>query len=346
MQETNLRKRSLLIGLLGLISVGFLGELALEFLGFGKPALVRTDSPANYELVANQNVRRMWPLSDSWVAHVRTNEYGMRSDPVSPTRITGTRRLYFLGDSMTWGTTQVDQSQIFTEIVHRDLPKLIQEPVEVLNGAISGWAPSNELEYLKEHGTQHADRVILALNAGDPMQPMSGKPNGFAIPSLECHPTFGYEELWIRVIEPTLARDLYLLHFRSSPGPDLKDPGIDVISNEQALTENLAKIDEISQFSEASGAKLSIVFFGIDPPGMNTAALPVEKRGRDAVARWAAANDVPFIDLGPQLSDYPAASIRLRDQVHFNVRGHAIVARAILSAWNRVDPVSTAPSAK
>ncbi len=113
---------------------------------------------------------------------MRTNEYGMRSDPIRPGRIPGTRRIYFLGDSMTYGTTQVDQSRLFTEIVHQRLPEQIHEPVEVMNGAISGWAPANELAYLREHGTLNADLVILVLNSGDPTQPMS--PNRTAIASL------------------------------------------------------------------------------------------------------------------------------------------------------------------
>ena len=49
----------------------------------------------------------------------------MRSDDFHIAKPIGTDRLMFVGDSLAYGTTRIDQEKIFTEILHPELPALV-----------------------------------------------------------------------------------------------------------------------------------------------------------------------------------------------------------------------------
>jgi GDSL-like Lipase/Acylhydrolase family len=307
------------------------GEVGLQLLGFGHPALVTTDSPAQYEPVPDQCIHRVWPLSDSLIAHVCTNRFGMRSDPISENKPPGTLRIYFLGDSITWGTTQVDQRDLFTEIVPRELPLEVHQPVEVMNGSISGWAIANELAFLKEHGTLHADRVILVLNDGDPTQPIAPKPVDEDIPSIAHHPIFGYQELWDRGLRPDVSKLLQRMGIHWNQG-GTEDPGLSVGHDQSVLESNIALLGQMNEFVKDSGAKLSILFI----PFQDLLEAPTaghESAGKEAIEHWAKTNCVPFVDLGPAMVQYPLDTVVLRDRRHFNTRGNRDIATQIETHW-------------
>jgi lysophospholipase L1-like esterase len=318
---------------IGTVLLLFCGEAFLQLLGFGHPALITTDSPAQYEPVPNQCVRRVWPLSASLIAHVCTNRFGMRSGPISDQKAPGTLRIYFLGDSITWGTTQVDQSELFTEIVHRELPRELHEPVEVMNGSISGWAIANELAFLEEHGTVQADRVILVLDDGDPTQPISVPSMDETSPSVAHHPRFGYQELWDRALRPELSKILLKvkIHWHAA---ETRDPGIDIGDNAGVLQNNLALLSRMNSFVTASGGKLSILFIPFQVTRENKLDYAKARNGEKAVENWAESNGVPFVDLVPYMSQFPVDSVVLRDHRHFNPRGHRDIATGIEAHWD------------
>lgn len=313
-----------------------LGEVVLETIGFGHPALAVFNDSAQYELMPNQYIRRLWPLSDSWVAHVDTNQYGMRSMPISPVKPANALRIYFLGDSITYGTTQVDQSQIFTDLVRRDLPSIVHRPVEIMNGAMSGWAISNELGYLKEHGTVQADRVVLVLNDGDPAQPLSLKPYNYNIPSVEFNPRWGYQELWYRAIAAKLHRI-----FKNHGIPLLQsgvyqDPGLIVSDDTVVIQQNLRYLDQMQAYLEQNNTALSILFIPFPGTYLDSEANKRAAVARDAIAGWTARNGVPFLFIGPEISTPHPDEILLRDHGHFNVRGNREIATAIEHNWDQL----------
>ena len=308
------------------------GEAGLQLLGFGHPALVTTDSPAQYEPVPDQCIHRVWPLSDSLIAHVCINRFGMRSDPISENKPPGTLRIYFLGDSITWGTTEVDQRSLFTEIVHRELPLELHQPVEVMNGSISGWAIANELAFLKEHGTLNADRVILVLNDGDPTQPIAPKPVDEDIPSIAHHPIFGFQELWDRGLRPQLSGLLQRLNIHWNQAAT-EDPGLGIGHDQAVLQNNIALLGQMNKFVKASGARLSILFIPFQYLLVDPSTAGDVPTGKEAVERWANRNCVPFVDLGPVMAKYPLDTVVLRDQCHFNVRGNRDIATQIEVHW-------------
>ncbi|MGC8549791.1 MAG: SGNH/GDSL hydrolase family protein [Acidobacteriaceae bacterium] len=312
------------------------GECLLEVVGLGHPILVTQESAAQYELAPDQFVRRMWPLSDGLISRVRTNRYGMRSGPVTVNRPADTLRVYFLGDSMTYGTTEVDQSKIFASLVGKELPSVVHERVQVLDGAAGGWAPANELAYLREHGTMDANRVILVLNDGDPMQPEAAAPDNEEMPSVRVHPVLGYQELWDRALEPLIEAKLAQWRLMSAPRVSQGQPGDAVIPSREVLAENLQVLTEMLQVVDRSGGRLSIVFLPFVQKDFDAHTLQLVNEGRDAVKRWAAQHGVPFLNLTRELTPY-GDRIRLRDHLHLNVEGNALVAHAIVRDWGLLD---------
>ena len=334
--------RRVLIACAILLILIALGEVVLQIIGFGHSALVVLNDASQYELMPNQHIRRLWPLSDSLAAHVDTNQYGMRSLPISPVKPANTLRIYFLGDSITYGTTQVDQSQIFTDLARRELPAIVNQPVEVLDGAISGWAISNELGYLKEHGTLQADRLILVLNDGDPAQPLSPKPHGYILPSTEFNPKWGYQELWFRALRPKVEGILRKHGIHLMQEDSLQDPGVSVDYNPTVLKQNLQYLGQIRDYLQQNHVAFSILFTPF--PGIFSDPVQRENArvGKSAVAAWAAQNQVPFLDIGPWIMTSNPSAILLRDHAHFNVKGNREVADAIERNW----AVLTSPPAQ
>src|SRR5262249_46621318 len=176
-----------------------LGELSLRiFLGLGTPVLIAPDTDQasggfGYAPAPNQSVRR-------FLASNEINRFSMRSRDVSETKPSGRLRIYFIGDSVTYGTTYVDQSSIFTSVLSRELPQRLHQDVEILNASAGGWAASNEVAFLKKRGTFNADVVLIVLNTADLTQPFANFEASINSPTER--PSTAFSELWSRYIAP------------------------------------------------------------------------------------------------------------------------------------------------
>src|SRR5690349_15399357 len=167
--------------------------------GLGSPAIYRLDPDCSYLPVANQHVRRFGSRND-------INAYGMRSPDFPATKPAGTLRVLFLGDSVTFGTTHVDQSEIFTSLLAAELPARLGRPVEVLNASTGGWAVSNELGFLRSRGTFGADLVVFVLNTGDLTQERANLVLTLEGGYPDHKPPTAWWELWSRYLRPRLLR--------------------------------------------------------------------------------------------------------------------------------------------
>jgi hypothetical protein len=289
-------------------------ELILRFVvGLGNPILIQADPACEYILKPDQNVFRFF-------VHTRTNHYGMRSDEVPAARQAGALRILFVGDSITYGTTRVDQRDIFTEILHRDLPSLVNRPVEVLNASAGAWAPDNELSYLRSRGIFHSDLVVLVLNDGDLTQSRATVAEvGDELPLKR--PSTAIGEFCTRYIRPRVLH--WLRH---------NDAGDNMVANADRVTrENLADIDSIEQLVRSQGARLIVAYIPFRRD------IPEQARSAEASFKaWADAHQVAILDLTAAELPYTAGEITLDNGVHFNARGNSIVAHAIEQAWPQV----------
>jgi lysophospholipase L1-like esterase len=137
-------------------------ELFCRFVvGLGDPPLYQSDRAMEYLLQ---------PSKTSYRFHNRfsVNRYSMRADDFPPQKSSSNElRVMVIGDSVVYGGVRIDQSEIGTEILKRNLERRFRVPVVVANASAKGWGPPDELAYLERFGTLDADIIILELSSHD-----------------------------------------------------------------------------------------------------------------------------------------------------------------------------------
>jgi lysophospholipase L1-like esterase len=301
------------LAIIAIVLVALVGiaEVGLRFaLGLGNPVLIASDPACDYILKPDQNLFRFF-------VHTHINHYGMRSEEVPPSRTPGTLRLLFVGDSITYGTSHVDQQQIFTEVLHRDLPAMLHRPVEVLNASASAWAIDNELSYVRSRGIFQSDLVLLVLNDGDVTQPRATMEEvGDDFP--RQRPTMAISELYTRLLKPRI------FHILSR-----KDAGDAVAANADiTIQKNLADLDAFNKLVTEEGARMVIVYtpFRRDIPGLSA-------RPQAVLHDWTSSRHIPMVDVTSAEFPYSSKQITVDNGVHFNAKGHLIVAQEIEKSW-------------
>jgi hypothetical protein len=137
-------------------------ELLCRFaIGLGDPPLYLADAQMEYLLQPSRTYYRFHNKFS-------VNRYGMRSDDFPPIKSNSNEfRVLVVGDSIVYAGVRIDQGEIDTEILRRDLQHDLGRPVVVGNASAKSWGPPNELAYLKRYGTLDADVVILELSSHD-----------------------------------------------------------------------------------------------------------------------------------------------------------------------------------
>ena len=288
-----------------------IAEGVLRFVfGLGNPVLITQDSACEYILKPDQRVHRFF-------VNTSTNHYGMRSEEVPPSRDPSRLRILFVGDSLTYGTSRVDQSQIFTEILHRELPSIVHKQVDVLNASAGAWAPDNEFSYIRSRGIFQSDLVVFVLNDVDVTQPRATLNDvGDSTPSRR--PATAIGELWTRYLKARLYS-----------GATKSDAGTSIATNaDQVVQANLRDLDAADALVTAQGARMVIVFlpFRLDIPDKSAQA-------QATLREWCSAHHVPMLDLTATELPYSIRDLDLDNGYHFNARGNAIVADGILKLW-------------
>ena len=170
-------------------------EIALRIAGFGDPLLYVTDPACRYLPASSQSVHRM-------LSFTQINADGMRSPPVVSPKPPDEFRALFLGDSVLFAGTWIDQSKVVTNRLNQDLPEQLHRPVEILNASTGGWAIDNEVGYLRTRGTFNADLVVFFLNSGDATQPVSETIPGVSPSYPDRRPWTAIGEVWSRYASP------------------------------------------------------------------------------------------------------------------------------------------------
>jgi hypothetical protein len=288
-------------------------ELALRTMGFGNPVRYARDAACGFLPAPNQHSRRFFAEND-------INEYGMRSAPIAPHKTPDTFRVMFLGDSVTYGTTHVDQNRIFTSILQRDLPAKMGKKVEVMNVSCGAWGVGNELGYLKSRGTFDADLVVLVLNTSDPLQMPSELQTGDVNYPTNC-PMFAVGEVLQRYLLPRIS-PRFIAHVDAGSTISAADS----LGNAPAVLKDLAEAKALANAREAGFAVMYVPF---RQDGFNT---PMYRAGVAGMMAWCRETHTPLVDMTEEMANYPATLTHL-DGAHLRPEGHAIVAARLEREW-------------
>ena len=149
-----------------LVILALVAEVGLRLTtGLGNPPLFQKDAEIGYLLVANQQVYRLGN-------RIAINRFHQRSEDLSPRPSAGTERLFFLGDSITFGVASVGQSETYPELVAARLRSLGGK-VEVMNASAASWGIGNELAYIERFGIFGSQIAVLQIGSSDLLQATS-----------------------------------------------------------------------------------------------------------------------------------------------------------------------------
>jgi hypothetical protein len=294
-------------------------ELSLRLvLGLGRPVLYQADSACGYLPVPNRSTRRFFCLNE-------INSQSMRSPAITEPKPAGEFRLMLIGDSVTYGTTHVDQSKIFASLLRRDLPEIMGRPVEVLNASTGAWAPENEWGYLRSRGTFDSDEVAFVINTGDLDQPFNPGSLGPATGYPAHDPPLAMEELFVRYILPRV-------HHTSAP----VDAGAAAAAEFDANAANhvLDSLAAAAAFARHRNAGFAIIYCGWPGPQWSTDAY---RAAFDRLKGWAAEHRVPVIDTSPYLAARPASEV-FQDGMHLRALGNELMTHAIEDHFRELSP--------
>lgn len=130
-------------------------EIALRLWGLGSPVLYDNRLAWGYRPLPGQVHQRIAQ------ARVRVNALGLRGEEVEPRRPDGVERLLFLGDSVTWGGSYVDDRQLFGVVAAEGLRARLGLRVEALVAGVDAWGPPNILGLVRETGGFEATTWIV-----------------------------------------------------------------------------------------------------------------------------------------------------------------------------------------
>jgi len=155
------RRRLLLLVMLTAVVI-LVGETACRYvLGLGDPLLMRAGAGYRYICKPSQNLLRFGN-------HVFINRWSMRSDPIGKKKTDPREfRVMIIGDSVVFGMTLLDQSEIASSRLEPILTERLGRPVRTMNVSAGSWAVVDQVSYLDEFGTFEADVVVWVINSGD-----------------------------------------------------------------------------------------------------------------------------------------------------------------------------------
>ena len=305
--STNIRKIALIAAAVIFVLV-FGSEIGLRMLGFGHPLIYKA-SVAGYEFAAGQTSTRLGKIS-----HI--NALGVRGLDTTPLPSQGIVRILSLGDSVSNGGTQINDSQTYPA----DLQRILGPHSEVLNASVGGWATENERAWLQEHGTLGASTIILEVNEKDLDQPFAPSSTLDANPSFPSHyPATAIGELLGRYIAPKLGLS------KPAADPGSTPTGI----NPAAEVDVLTTVADIAKISATNHAKFVIMYWDAHygAPPLQTVAT------REKLFAWANASDI--IVVRPNLSALPNWKAYFRDPMHPNAAANRIIADQLARALSK-----------
>lgn len=294
-----------------LLIIGMLlgAEVALRLIwGLGHPLLYRDDAATGYIVAPSQHVVRNGCVNN-------INSQSMRSPEILSPKPPGEFRLLLIGDSITYGTTYVDQSQIFSTLLNQSLPQLLKQKVEVLNASAGGWAPANELGYLHSRGDFDADMVIFVLNTGDLTQVFSTSMVGKSPSFPDRDPPCALAELFDHYI---LAR---IRNIRTADAGSQAE----VVDIPRQTPPNLALLHQAKTLANTAHAYFAIVYI----PAQGAEWAPYAP-GLQMLKDWCHGNSVDLVDLTSAFAESTPEQIAF-DNGHGHLRplGHSIVAKVV-----------------
>ena len=283
--------------LVAVVVAALAAEVALRLLGLGHPVLYDNRLAYGFRPLPQQSLRRLRG------ATVRINSLGLRGPDVAPVRPAGTTRLLFLGDSVTYGGSYVDEEEVLSSVAAAEMRRSGFSSVEALNAGVNAWGPANILGFVETAGGFDSTAWIVIAVDDDFRRE---KTHIGEVPYFNIAPRTALEEIAV------------LGAYRLLTAYKLPKPAED----EHRLAEmNLDHYRSIVEAGRQRGSSVLLVWHP-DANGLRGG----QQRNRSALLDMAARNGAPALDLA---TAYDTRDGLYADGLHLSVEGHGVAGRAI-----------------
>lgn len=307
--------------LIGLLLSAEIGLRAI--VGLGNPPLFQSDPEVGYLMVANQEVYRLG-------TRIKINAFHQRSDDLAPLPAPGVIRYFFLGDSITFGITGVDQTQIYPELVG-SAQRQSGEKIEIMDASAVSWGIGNELAYVRRFGTFGSKIAILEIGSADLLQPTSvGDGVGVNASQPARKPISAISELLERVLLPRLKDMLGMVDASNEP--------VTPADRDLQYDENMKHFADLVAAVRKQGSSPLVVLM----PGL-AELVPPESPGlsryqpyRARFRQYAAGLGLPLLDIADKWRGDANNEAYYVDGTHLTVAGNEALAREIVAAIKRM----------
>jgi lysophospholipase L1-like esterase len=312
----------------GLLVMLVLGEVALRVVDLGHPYY---SAPELY--LPSDDPRVLFeprPSFDGFSEGVwlTTNTRGLRERELPLPKPPGTRRVVFLGDSVTFGAG-VKDDEPFPRLLETAVNGSGSGPIQTVNTGVVGYNTVQELARLEQAGLPYQpDVVVLTFVVNDLLETFSIFDHQYEPTGLLAGP-----KVWLR-------RNSHLYRFAQQMywrlGQELRrarEGPTEPLRKRERMEERLANLSEIVRTTRANGASFLLVLYPdnlSDPvsPGPSGEHLTV----REELERFSAREHVPLYDLTTEFGDVRdprARRYRLREDPHPSAEGHRVIAEAL-----------------
>jgi hypothetical protein len=306
--------RSLGIAIVAVLVAGLLAEIGLRVVGLGHPVLYDNRLAYGFRPLPDQTLRRLGN------ATVRINSLGLRGPDVAPARPADTTRLLFLGDSVTYGGSYVDEDELLSSVAAAQVRHAGFARVETLNAGVNAWGPANVLGLIEASGGFDSN-VWVVIAVDDDFR--REKTRIGEVPYFNVAPRTALEEI------------LVLGAYKLLTAYKLPKPAED----ESRLAEtNLERYRRIADAGRERGA---FVLFVWHPDG--NALRGGRQRNRAALLDMAQQLHVPSLDLA---TAYGTGDALYVDGLHLSVEGHRVAGQAIGRELVRLVPAAPRATTK
>ena len=316
MSRTKLRlAKKLVFALIPTIALVTGIELACRSFGLGAARTIES-------YICDWNTKWWWKngdlffgKSDGGAEHFRDDEVlKMFSGEHPISKAEGTRRVVFLGDSVTWGWGIASEMQRFTWIVEQRL-RDESDYVEVFNVSLGGWCPLQErIAYQRVGRKYQPDHVVLGICLND----IPEMQNNLISPPRFAHWLYRNSNL-VRAISRPHESEIYSVR-ELFPTP----PSSPVQHSWRIFFDEILRLrDDVA----ADGAEFSIVVFPFRFQVLPDAPDPLPQR---KIGEFCREHRIGFLDALPAIKQVGADSFN--DYDHFSPLGHSAVANEIIAS--------------
>jgi len=144
-----------IIALLAVLALFLLEFIADHFFGLGKPVIYQAHPIYGYRPMPNQVVARQPQHT------IKINNLGLRAEQNWDLNDTH-HKILFLGDSVTYGGSYINNPDLFSALAVKDLPGYCAG-----NAGVNGWGVDNVVAFIKDMPFLPADIYVAMFPEGD-----------------------------------------------------------------------------------------------------------------------------------------------------------------------------------